>query len=81
MPDIYQTLYQAACLRTVAPLAGCYREADRQAKGIDSGMDFRSQAAFGATDCVSFSPPFAPLASAWALQMVASTRTYSTSGS
>ncbi len=81
VPDARKPLDQAARLRAITPLTGRNREADRQAKRVDCGVDFRGQAAFGASDCVSFSPPFAPLASAWALQMVASIRTYSKSGS
>ncbi len=81
MPDTRQPFDQAACLRAVAPLTGRDREADRQAKCIHGGVYLGGQATLGATDCVSLSPPFAPLASAWALQMVASTKTYSKSGS
>ena len=81
MPDALQPFGQAARLRAVSPLAGRDRDADRQAKRVNCSVDLRCQAAFGATDRVSLSPPFAPLASAWALQMVASTRTYSKSGS
>ncbi len=64
MPDALQTVDQAARLRTIAPLTGRDCEADRQAKRVNAGVDLGGQAALGATDCVSFSPPFAPLASA-----------------
>ena len=68
-------------LRTVAPLAGRDGKADRQPERVHGGVNFGGQAALGSTDRVSLSPPFAPLASACALQIVASTRTYSKSGS
>lgn len=81
MADANEPVDQPSRLRAIAPLAGCDGEADWQPKRVDSGMDFGGQAALGAADRVSLSPPFAPLASAWALQMVASMRTYSKSGS
>ena len=79
--DAVKTLDQATRLWAVAPLSGREHEADRQTKRVDCRMDLGGQAAIGATDGVSLSPPFAPLASAWALQIVESTRTYSKSGS
>ena len=81
MPDARQPFNKAARLRAITPLPWGDDKGDWQVKRIHRGMDFRGQAAFGATDCVNFSPPFAQLASAWALQIVASTRTYSKSGS
>lgn len=53
-----QTFNQATRLRAVAPLTGCNRDADRQAKRIDSGMYFGGQAAFGTANTGSFKPPF-----------------------
>ena len=55
---VRQPLDQAQCLWAVAPLAGCDREPDRQAKGIDGGVDFGGQTAFGAANTGSFKPPF-----------------------
>jgi hypothetical protein len=81
MTDVFKAFDQPTRLRAIAPLAGRDRKADWQARRIDSGMDFCGQAALRSADCVSLSPPFAPLASAWALPMVASTRIYSKSGS
>ena len=81
MPHALQPGDQPLGLRPVAPMARGDLEPDRQAKSIDSGMDLGRQPPARATDRVSFSPPFAPLASACALQIVASTNTYSKSGS
>lgn len=58
MADSLETLDQATRLRAVTPLAGGDREPDRQTKGVDSGVDLRSQAAFGTANCGSFKPPF-----------------------
>ncbi len=44
-------------------------------------MDLGRQPAFRAADAVSLSPPFAPAASAWTFEIVASIMTYSKSGS
>lgn len=81
MSDALQPFDQAARLRAITPLAGGDHKADWQAKRVDGSVDLGGQAALGSADCVSLSPPFAPLASACALQIVASTRTYSKSGS
>ena len=81
MADANEPVDQPSRLRAIAPLTGRDREADRQPERIDSGVDFGGQATLRAADRVSLSPPFAPLASACALQIVASTRTYSKSGS
>lgn len=56
--DAGQAFDQTAGLRTIAPLAGRDRGPDRQAKRIDSRVDFRRQAAFGAANTGSFKPPF-----------------------
>ena len=58
MADALQPLDQAACLRAVAPLSWRDLKADRQAEGVDGGMDLRRQSAFGSSDGVSFKPPF-----------------------
>ena len=79
---------------TILTWAGGDTEAGRQTKCVARRMDFRapswfagkrlpgnSQATPGATDCVSFSRPFCPLASARALRIVAPIRTNPTPGS
>ena len=53
-----QPFDQPACLRAVAPLAGCNDRPDRQAERIHSGVDFGGQAAFGAANTGSLKPPF-----------------------
>ncbi len=58
MANAGQAFDQTAGLRTITPLAGRDREPDRQAKRIDSDVDFGGQAAFGATDTGSLKPPF-----------------------
>ena len=80
MAHAFESFDQAARLWAIAPMPGRDCKADRQAKRIDGRVDFRRQTTLGAANCVSFSPPFAPLASACVLQIVASTRTYSKSG-
>lgn len=55
---VCQPLDQSPGLRAVAPLARRDCEPDRQAKRVNSGMDFRGQAAFGAANSGSFKPPF-----------------------
>ncbi len=72
---------QALGLRAVGSVAGRDGEADRQAECIHGGVDFGRQAAAGAADGVSLKPPFCEVASAWTFEMVASTSTYSKSGS
>ncbi len=78
--DAFETCQQRLGLRTITPLSRCRMDPDRQADGVDSGMQLGRQATTGAADRGSFSPPFAPLASAWAFEMVLSIRTYSKSG-
>ena len=62
-------------------MAGCNSCSNWQTKSVDCSMNFGGQAAFGTPNTGSFSPPFAPDASACVLQIVASTNTYSKSGS
>jgi len=76
-----QPLDQALRLRAVTPVPRRDLEPDRQAERIDRGVDLGGQATPGAADRVSLRPPFCEVASAWTLQMVASTKTYSKSGS
>src|SRR5690606_38952534 len=52
----------------------------RQADRIDDGVQLGRQAAARTADGGSFSPPFAPVASAWTFEIVLSIRTYSKSG-
>ena len=54
-------------------------EPDGQAQGVDGGVDSGGQSAARATDCVSLGNPFAPPASAWAMQIAAPTITHSRS--
>jgi len=68
-------------LRAVTPVPRRDLEPDRQAERIDDRVDPGRQATPGAADRTSLKPPFCEVASAWTLQMVASTRTYSKSGS
>ena len=56
-------------------------DAQRIAKRIHTGMDLGRQPTFRAADAVSLGPPFAPAASAWTFEIVASIMTYSKSGS
>ncbi len=81
MSDTFQPLDQPARLRAVAPVSGGDENPDRQPQRIDRSMDLGGQAAPGSPDGVSFKPPFLEVASACTLQMVASMRTYSKSGS
>lgn len=67
--------------QAVMNLPGADLDAQRVAERIDAGMDLGRQAAFRAADTVSLSPPFAPAASAWTFEIVASISTYSKSGS
>lgn len=53
-----QTFDQGARLGAIAPVAGRDCEPDRQAQGIDSGVDLRCQAASGTANTGSFKPPF-----------------------
>jgi hypothetical protein len=81
MTDAFQPFDEARGLRTVAPVTRCRQKPDRKAKRIDAGMYLGGQATARTPDPLSLSPPLAPVASAWALQMVLSIRTYSKSGS
>ena len=76
-----QPFDEARRLRAIAPVPGCRHQPDRQAERVDAGVDLRRQPAARAPDPLSENPPLAPVASAWALQMVLSMRTYSKSGS
>ena len=58
MLRVRQPFDQAAGLRAVTPLAGCYDGSDRKAKRVYRGVDLRRQAAFGAANTGSFKPPF-----------------------
>jgi hypothetical protein len=62
--DAFRACQQRFGLGTIAPLSGCRMDADRQAKGGNCSMEFGGQAATGPADRGSFSPPFAPAASA-----------------
>lgn len=78
--DALQASQQRLGLGTIAALAGRRMDADRQPDGIDGRMQFGCQATPRSPDRGSFSPPFAPAASAWTFEMVLSMRTYSKSG-
>src|SRR3546814_3374746 len=67
-------------LRAVAILPRRRVDTDRQADRIDGRVQFGRQSAARAADRGSFSPPFAPLASAWTFEIVLSISTYSKSG-
>ncbi len=67
--------------QAVMDLPGADLDAQRVAERIDAGMDLGRQAAFRAANTVSLGPPFAPAASAWTFEIVASIMTYSKSGS
>ncbi len=62
--DALETGQKGFGLRAVTMLPGRGMDADRQADGVDGGMQLSCQAATGATYRGSFSPPFAPVASA-----------------
>ena len=76
-----EALEQGLREQAVMDLPGADLDAQRVAERIDAGMDLGCQAAFRAADAVSLSPPFAPAASAWTFEIVASIMTYSKSGS
>src|SRR3546814_5691269 len=67
-------------LRAIAILAWCRMDPKRQTDRIDGGVQLGRQAAARTTDGGTFSPPFAPLASAWTFEIVLSLITYSKSG-
>ena len=76
-----EALEQGLGEQAVMDLPGADLDAQRVAERIDAGVDLGRQAAFRAADAVSLSPPFAPAASAWTFEIVASIMTYSKSGS
>ncbi len=61
-------------------MSRCRMDAYRQAKRIHEPMQFGGQPATRAADGGSFSPSFAPVASAWTFETVLSVRTYPKSG-
>ena len=58
MANAFQPLDQAARLRAVAPLTRRDLKPDRQAERVDGGVDLGGQTTLGASDGVSFKPPF-----------------------
>jgi hypothetical protein len=58
MIDPFKPHDQTPRLRTVPPLAGCDRIADRHPEPIDTDMDLGGQPAARPADRVSFKPPF-----------------------
>src|SRR3546814_3036140 len=66
----YTTLFRSA----IAILAWCRMDPKRQTDRIDGGVQLGRQAAARTTDGGTFSPPFAPLASAWTFEIVLSIR-------
>ena len=81
MADTVESVDQGGGLGAVAALARRRDQPYREPEGIDRGVDLCRQAATRTPDPVSLSPPLPPVASAWALQIVLSMRTYSKSGS
>jgi hypothetical protein len=81
MADTLEPLDQRGGLRAIAALPGRRDQPHGKPEGIDACADLRRQAAARASDALSLSPPLAPVASAWTLQIVLSIRTYSKSGS
>src|SRR3546814_11586650 len=61
-------------LRAIAILAWCRMDPKRQTDRIDGGVQLGRQAAARTTDGGTFSPPFAPLASAWTFEIRAEAR-------
>lgn len=80
MADALQAAQEGLGLRAIPVLSRCRMDPQRQADGIDGSVQLGRQAATRATDGGSFSPPFAPVASACTFEMVLSIRTYSKSG-
>lgn len=64
MVDAREITDQLLGLWAVGPMAGCDREADRQAERIHGRMDLSRQTAAGAANGVSFKPLFCEVASA-----------------
>lgn len=71
---------QARGLGRVAPLPGRWSNPERQAERVCARVQLGGQPAARPSDPLKASPPFAPVASAWTLQIVESTKTYSKSG-
>src|SRR3954464_15184677 len=65
----------------VEPLSWQEHKTYEVAQRVGERQDFGGQAAFGAANSLALRPPFAPCPCRWTLTMVASTRTYSRSGS
>src|SRR5688572_16655733 len=80
MANALQTGQEGLRLWAVAILSGRRMDPQRQADRIDGRVQLGRQSAARATDGGSFSPPFAPVASAWTFEIVLSIRTYSKSG-
>ena len=76
-----EALEQGLRKQAVMDLPGADLDAQRVAERIDAGVDLGGQSPLRAADAVSLSPPFAPAASAWTFEIVASIMTYSKSGS
>ena len=68
-------------LRAVAAVPRRRDQPHRQSQCVHCRVEFRRQTAARASDPLSLSPPLAPVASAWVLQIVLSMRMYSKSGS
>jgi hypothetical protein len=79
--DERQILNEPGCLGYFVDLACGEDQAQRMTEGIDSDMDFGTQAAARAADRLILSPPFAPALCWCARTMVASIMTCSKSGS
>lgn len=62
--DAFQACQQRFGLWAIAPLPGRRMDADGQADGVDRSMQLGRQATARPADRGSFSPPFAPAASA-----------------
>lgn len=80
MADALQTGQERLGLWAIAILPRCWMDPQRQADRIDGCVQFGRQPAARTTDGGSFSPPFAPVASAWTFEIVLSISTYSKSG-
>src|SRR3546814_16870165 len=78
--DAFQPGQKRLGLRAIAILAWCRMDPKRQTDRIDGGVQLGRQAAARTTDGGTFSPPFAPLASAWTFEIVLSILPYSKSG-
>src|SRR3546814_1687761 len=74
--DAFQPGQKRLGLRAIAILAWCRMDPKRQTDRIDGGVPLGRQAAARTTDGGTFSPPFAPLASAWTFEIVLSIITY-----